>query len=81
MSDFDAIDFFTDESLVADPYPTSTTCAPAAVQREQQPRDDGHGYDEAIAVYHDTASFSSCNSVSGPFPGFPVRSRVTTSAP
>ncbi len=30
------------------------------------------GYDEAIAVYHDTASFSSCNSVSGPFPGFPV---------
>jgi cytochrome P450 len=30
------------------------------------------GYDEAIAVYHDTATFSSCNSVTGPFPGFPV---------
>ena len=28
-------------------------------------------YDEAIAVYHDTAAFSSCNSVTGPFPGFP----------
>jgi cytochrome P450 len=30
------------------------------------------GYDEAVAVYHDTAAFSSCTSVSGPFPGFPV---------
>ena len=30
------------------------------------------GYDEAIAVLHDTATFSSCNSVTGPFPGFPV---------
>ena len=30
------------------------------------------GYDEAVAVYHDTAVFSSCNSVTGPFPGFPV---------
>jgi cytochrome P450 len=30
------------------------------------------GYDEACAVYNDTATFSSCNSVTGPFPGFPV---------
>ena len=30
------------------------------------------GYYEAMAVYHDTDTFSSCNSVSGPFPGFPV---------
>src|SRR5450432_568516 len=30
------------------------------------------GYDEAIAVYNDTDSFSSCNSPTGPFPGFPV---------
>jgi cytochrome P450 len=30
------------------------------------------GYDEAIAVFHDTRTFSSCNSVTGPFPGFPV---------
>jgi cytochrome P450 len=30
------------------------------------------GFDEAIAVYRDHATFSSCNSVSGPFPGFPV---------
>ena len=30
------------------------------------------GYDEACAVYNDTDTFSSCNSVTGPFPGFPV---------
>jgi cytochrome P450 len=30
------------------------------------------GYDEAVAIYGDTANFSSCNSVTGPFPGFPV---------
>jgi cytochrome P450 len=30
------------------------------------------GYDEAVAVYRDADTFSSCNSVSGPFPGFPV---------
>jgi cytochrome P450 len=74
VSDFDAVDFFTDESLVADPYPYFDYLRERCpVQREQQ---RGvmmvTGYDEAIAVYHDTASFSSCNSVSGPFPGFPV---------
>jgi cytochrome P450 len=30
------------------------------------------GFDEAVAVYTDTASFSSCNSPTGPLPGFPV---------
>jgi cytochrome P450 family 150 subfamily A5 len=74
VSDFDTIDFFTDESLVADPYPYFDHLRERCpVQREQQ-RDVMMvtGYEEAIAVYHDTASFSSCNSVSGPFPGFPV---------
>jgi cytochrome P450 len=74
VSDFDAVDFFTDESLVADPYPYFDHLRERCpVQREQR---RGvmmvTGYEEAIAVYHDTASFSSCNSVSGPFPGFPV---------
>jgi cytochrome P450 family 150 subfamily A5 len=74
VSDFDTIDFFTDESLVADPYPYFDRLRERCpVQHEQQ---RGvmmvTGYEEAIAVYHDTASFSSCNSVSGPFPGFPV---------
>jgi cytochrome P450 family 150 subfamily A5 len=74
VSDFDAIDFFTDQSLVADPYSYFDHLRKRCpVQREKQ---RGvmmvTGYEEAIAVYHDTASFSSCNSVSGPFPGFPV---------
>ena len=30
------------------------------------------GYDEATAVYNDPDTFSSCNSPTGPFPGFPV---------
>jgi cytochrome P450 len=74
VSDFDAIDFFRGDEVVADPYPYFEFL------RSQCPvrREDHHGvvmvtgYDEAIAVYHDTATFSSCNSVSGPFPGFPV---------
>ena len=79
MSDYDEpnldeIDFFRDQTLVADPYPYFE------FMREQCPvrREPNHdvvmvtGYDEAIAVYHDTATFSSCNSVTGPFPGFPV---------
>jgi len=74
LSDFDAIDFFRANSLVADPYPYFDSI------REQSPvwREPHHGvvmvtgYDEAIAVYRDTATFSSCNAVSGPFPGFPV---------
>ena len=30
------------------------------------------GYDEAVEVFNDTETFSSCTSVTGPFPGFPV---------
>ena len=74
MSDFDGVDFFTDESLVADPYPYLEHL------REAGPvvREPHHGvvavtgHDEAVAVYNDTATFSSCNTVTGPFPGLPV---------
>jgi cytochrome P450 len=73
-TDYDDIDFFRGNELVADPYPyfgwLRTQCP---VRREPQL---GvymvTGYDEANAVYTDTDSFSSCNSVTGPFPGFPV---------
>ena len=73
MSDFDRIDFFRDTSLVADPYPYFDHLRRSPVWREPH-----HGvvmvtgYEEAVAVYRDTDAFSSCNSVSGPFPGFPV---------
>ena len=74
MTDYNAIDFFRGDELVADPYPYFDWLrAQCPVQRE------GHhgvmmvtGYDEAVAVYNDTDTFSSCNSPTGPFPGFPV---------
>jgi cytochrome P450 len=72
--DYDAIDFFRGNELVNDPYPYFDWLrAQCPAQREQH-----HGvmmvtgYDEAIAVYNDTDTFSSCNSPTGPFPGFPV---------
>ena len=74
MPDVETLDFFRDASVVADPYSYFEAIrARGPVWREPQ-----HGvvmvtgYEEAIAVYRDTATFSSCNSVSGPFPGFPV---------
>ena len=74
MTDFDAIDFFRDTAFIADPYPVLRVPAGAV----PGPRETHHdvvmvtGYEEAISVFHDTATFSSCNSVTGPFPGFPV---------
>lgn len=74
VDDFDAIDFFRDDAVIADPYPYFEHLRSGCpVQRE--PHHDVvmvTGYEEAIAVYNDTATFSSCNSVTGPFPGFPV---------
>src|SRR5262249_8125271 len=72
-TDFDG-NFFRDKTFVPDPYPYFASL------REQcpvlrEPHEDVvmvTGYEEAIAVYNDTATFSSCNSVTGPFPGFPV---------
>jgi cytochrome P450 len=74
MIDYDAVDFFGGRELVADPYPYFEHLR----QRCPVEREPHHdvvmvtGYDEAIAVLHDTDTFSSCNSVTGPFPGFPV---------
>jgi cytochrome P450 len=73
-TDYAAIDFFRGNELVEDPYPYFDWLrAQCPVQRESQ---YGvymvTGYDEACAVYADTDTFSSCNSVTGPFPGFPV---------
>jgi cytochrome P450 family 150 subfamily A5 len=74
VTDFDGIDFFRGDDLVEDPYPYFDHLrARCPVQREPH-----HGvvmvtgHAEALAVYHDTATFSSCNSVTGPFPGLPV---------
>jgi cytochrome P450 family 150 subfamily A5 len=74
MSEFDSIDFFQGRELVDDPYPYFDYL------RSQCPvKSEPHhgvtmvtGYEEAVSVYADTATFSSCNAVTGPFPGFPV---------
>lgn len=74
MTDLTASDFFRDPGLLTDPF------AYFDVVREQCPvwREPHHdvvlvtGYDEALAVYNDSQTFSSCISVTGPFPGFPV---------
>ena len=74
MTDLDNRNFFTDQDLVTDPYGYFDHL------RSQCPvHPEPHhnvmmitGYGEAIEVYNDTDGFSACNSVTGPFPGFPV---------
>jgi len=72
--DVDAVDFFTDRDLLADPYDYF-----AALRTECPVRAEKHhgvtmltGYDEVVQVYNDSDHFSACVSVTGPFPGFPV---------
>jgi cytochrome P450 len=74
VNNWEAMNFFQGDELVADPYPYFDAL------RQQCPvrREPHHGvvmvtgYDEAVQVFHDAATFSSCISVTGPFPGFPV---------
>ncbi|WP_306320064.1 MULTISPECIES: cytochrome P450 [unclassified Streptomyces] len=74
MKDLEEVDLFSDEEVVADPYPYFEALrGQCPVQREK--RHDVvmvTGYDEAVEVYNDTDRFSACVSVTGPFPGFPV---------
>ena len=74
MTDFDAVDFFRDNDFIADPYPYFEFLRSECPVR----REPHHGVmmvtglEEAVEVYRDTDTYSSCNSVTGPFPGFPV---------
>ena len=74
MTDLDAADFFRGNELIDDPYPYYEHLR----NRCPVTSEPHHavlmvtGYDEAVAIYNDPAKFSSCNSVTGPFPGFPV---------
>jgi cytochrome P450 len=74
MANWETIDFFTDETLIEDPYPyfeeLRAECPVLALPHHGVVAVTG--YDEAGAVYRDTESFSSCNSVIGPFAAFPV---------
>ncbi|MGV0875293.1 cytochrome P450 [Mycolicibacterium sp. XJ879] len=72
--DLTTVDFFRDGRLTDDPYRFY------AALRDKCPvsREDHYGvtmvtgWQEAVDVYNDAEAFSSCISVTGPFPGFPV---------
>ncbi|GJF08649.1 cytochrome P450 [Mycolicibacterium cyprinidarum] len=73
MSDFDSIDYFTDQSLVANPHPYFDYLrSKGSVVREPN---YGvliiTGAEEAAAVLRDADTFSSCIAVAGPFPPLP----------
>ena len=74
MSDWTTIDYFTDESLIEDPYPyldeLRSQCPVLPLPHLGVVAVTG--YDEAGEIYRDTDSFSSCNSVIGPYAAFPV---------
>ena len=73
-TDFDQVDFFSDPSLLEDPYPyfehLRSKCPVTALPHHGVVAVSG--YEEATEVYRDTDTFSSCNSVVGPFAMFPV---------
>ncbi len=73
-ADWQTVDFFSDESLVEDPYPyfeqLRSACPVLALPHHGVVAVTG--YDEATDVYRDVDTFSSCNSVIGPFATFPV---------
>ncbi|MBV9091008.1 MAG: cytochrome P450 [Mycobacteriaceae bacterium] len=73
MGNYDSVDYFTDQSLVSDPYPYFDYLR----SRCPVTREPHHGvvavtgWNEANEVYKDTESFSSCVAVAGPFTPMP----------
>jgi cytochrome P450 len=74
VANYDSVDFFTDQSLVDDPYPyfdhLRSKCP--VLPTPHYGVVAVSGYEEASEVYRDIETFSSCNSVVGPFATFPV---------
>jgi cytochrome P450 len=73
-ADFEQVDFFSDASLLEDPYPDfeflRAKCPVTPLPHHGVLAVSG--WDEATDVYRDPDTFSSCNSVVGPFASFPV---------
>jgi cytochrome P450 len=74
MSRYESVDFFTDETLLEDPYPYYEY-----LRGQSTVQPTGHhgvvavtGYDEAAQIYRDNKSFSASNVVAGPFLSLPV---------
>ena len=74
MSTYETVDFFSDQTLVEDPYPYFDELRSVApvLSLPHLGIVAVTGYDEAHEVYRDPDTFSSCNSVVGPFAAFPV---------
>ena len=70
MSDFDSIDYFSDQSLVPNPYPYFDYLRSKCPVSRESPYGVMAitGHKEACAVYKE-AAFSACVSVAGPFAG------------
>lgn len=69
MSSFDAVDFFTDVSLIDDPNPYFEYLRKRgpAVALSQHPVVAVVGYDEALAIFRDDEHYSAVNAATGPF--------------
>jgi cytochrome P450 len=72
VSDFESVDYFTDQSLVPDPYPYFDYLRSQCPVQHATPYGvmAVTGHQEALAAYKD-AAFSSCVAVAGPFPPLP----------
>jgi cytochrome P450 len=71
--DFDAVDYFADPSVVADPYPYYEWLrGQCPVYRDPNRGVLITGYDEALRVMADNDAYSRVNTVGGPVPGLPV---------
>jgi cytochrome P450 len=72
VNDFESVDYFTDPSLVPDPYPYFDYLRSKCPVRTATPYGvmAVTGHQEALAAYKDPA-FSSCVAVAGPFPPLP----------
>src|SRR6202034_4232311 len=68
------LDFFRGSELIADPYPYYESLRQQCPVAKEKHHDVTMvtGWDEACAVLNDAETWSSCTSVTGPFPGFPV---------
>ena len=71
--EFEQLDFLTEATIVEDPYAYYAFLRRCPV-RTVPPHGivAVTGYEEALAVWRDDATYSSCNSFAGPFPGLPV---------
>src|SRR3954454_22976918 len=74
MTEFEDVDFFRNRKLTVDPYAYFEHLRSQCPVLKEPHRGVNMvtGYDEAISVYRDHATFSSCNTVSGPFVPFSV---------